>query len=62
MYLFQIWFSLSAPAAEDAIYDSYAMRKFTDIDFVTERYIENRKSSVRCRVEYAFRSIKCQFS
>ncbi|MDY4230732.1 MAG: transposase, partial [Candidatus Faecousia sp.] len=26
-----------------------------------ERYIENRKSSVRCKVEYAFRIIKCQF-
>ena len=26
-----------------------------------ERYIENRKSSVRCKVEHAFRIIKCQF-
>ena len=26
-----------------------------------ERYIENRKSSVCCKVEYAFRIIKCQF-
>ena len=26
-----------------------------------ERYIENRKSSVRCKVEYTFRIIKCQF-
>ena len=26
-----------------------------------ERYIENRRSSVRCKVEYAFRIIKCQF-
>ena len=25
------------------------------------RYIENRKSSVRCKVEHAFRIIKCQF-
>ena len=25
-----------------------------------ERYIENRKSSVRCKVEHAFRIIKCQ--
>ena len=36
MYLLQIWFNLSDPASEDAIYDSYAMRKFTGIDFMTE--------------------------
>ncbi len=36
MYLLQIWFNLSAPAAEDAIYDSYAMRKSAGIDFMTE--------------------------
>ncbi|OUM19607.1 transposase [Butyricicoccus porcorum] len=90
MYLLQIWFNLSDPATEDAIYDSYAMRKFTGIDFMTEavpdetmlckfrhlleenglnklffdainRVIENRKSSVRCKVEHVFRIIKCQF-
>lgn len=37
MYLLQIWFHLSDPATEDAIYDSYAMRKFTGINFLTER-------------------------
>lgn len=36
MYLLQIWFSLFDPATEDAIYDSYAMRKFTGIDFMTK--------------------------
>jgi len=36
MYLLQIWFNLSDPATEDAIYNSYAMRKFTGIDFMTE--------------------------
>ena len=36
MYLLQIWFNLSDPATEDAVYDSYAMRKFTGIDFKTE--------------------------
>ena len=36
MYLLQIWFNLWDPAAEDAIYGSYAMRKFTGIDFVKE--------------------------
>lgn len=37
MYLLQIWFHLSDPGTEDAIYDSYAMRKFTGINFMTER-------------------------
>ena len=36
MYLLQIWFNLSDPATEDAIYDSYAMRRFTGIDFLKE--------------------------
>ena len=36
MYLLQIWFNLSDPATEDAIYDSYAMRKFTGIDFMKD--------------------------
>ena len=36
MYLLQIWFHLSDPGTEDAIYDSYAMRKFTGINFMTE--------------------------
>ena len=35
MYLLQIWFDLSDPGTEDAIYDSYAMRKFTGIDFLS---------------------------
>lgn len=29
--------------------------------FDWERYIERRKSSVRCKVEHVFRIIKCQF-
>ena len=109
MYLLQIWFKLSDPATEDAIYDSYAMGKFTGIDFMAEAVPdettlcnfchlleanglnklffdafnrclvqtghmikggtiadatiihENRKSSVHCKVEHAFRIIKCQF-
>lgn len=36
MYLLQIWFNLSDEGVEDAIYDSYAMRKFVGIDFMTE--------------------------
>ncbi len=33
MYLLQCWFSLSDEGVEDAIYDSYAMRKFMGINF-----------------------------
>ena len=33
MYLLQCWFSLSDESVEDAIYDSYAMRKFMGINF-----------------------------
>jgi IS5 family transposase len=33
MYLIQNWFSLSDPATEQEIYDSYAMRTFTRINF-----------------------------
>lgn len=36
MYLLQIWFNLSDPTTEDAVYGSYAMRKFTGIDFLKE--------------------------
>ena len=37
MYLLQIWFTLSDEGVEDAIYDSYAMRKFMGIDFMQEQ-------------------------
>jgi IS5 family transposase len=37
MYLLQSWFNLSDEAAEDSIYDSYAMRKFMKIDFCSEQ-------------------------
>jgi transposase, IS5 family len=36
MYLLQLWFSLSDEGIEDAIYDSYCMRKFMGIDFISE--------------------------
>lgn len=36
MYLLQTWYNLSDEAVEDAIYDSYAMRKFMHLDFLTE--------------------------
>lgn len=37
MYLLQIWFNLSDEGTEDAIYDSYALRKFSHIDFFSEQ-------------------------
>lgn len=37
MYLLQVWFSLSDEGVEDAIYDSYAMRKFMGINFMEEQ-------------------------
>lgn len=33
MYLLQCWFNLSDEGVEDAIYDSYAMRKFMGLNF-----------------------------
>ena len=36
MYLLQIWFNLSDAGVEDIIYDSYCMRKFMGIDFISE--------------------------
>ena len=36
MYLLQSWFNLSDEGVEDAIYDSFAMRKFMRIDFIKE--------------------------
>ena len=37
MYLLQVWFSLSDEGVEDAIYDSYAMRRFLGLDFAIEQ-------------------------
>ena len=37
MYLLQVWFSLSDEGVEDAIYDSYAMRRFMKLDFALEQ-------------------------
>src|SRR6185437_7354495 len=37
MYLLQVWFSLSDEGVEDAIYDSYAMRRFMGLDFALEQ-------------------------
>lgn len=37
MYLLQVWFNLSDEGVEDAIYDSYAFRKFMGVDFAEEQ-------------------------
>jgi IS5 family transposase len=37
MYLLQAWFSLSDEGVEDAVYDSYAMRRFMGLDFAVEQ-------------------------
>ena len=37
MYLLQMWFSLSDEGVEDAIYDSYAMRRCMGLDFSVEQ-------------------------
>src|SRR5205823_6901312 len=36
IYFLQQWFNLSDPAAEEALYDSLAMRRFVDIDLGRE--------------------------
>ncbi len=37
VYLLQVWFSLSDEGVEDAVYDSYAMRRFMGLDFAVEQ-------------------------
>lgn len=37
MYLLQIWFNLSDEGVEDAIYDSYAFRKFMGVNFTEKQ-------------------------
>lgn len=37
MYLMQTWFNLSDEGIEDAVYDSYAMRKFLGITFIDKQ-------------------------
>ncbi len=37
MYLIQEWYHLSAAGTEDAIYDSYSLRSFMNLDFLNEQ-------------------------
>ena len=45
VYLMQQWFNLSDPAAEEALYDSAAMRAFVGIDLGREAAFESRRSA-----------------
>ena len=40
MYLLATWFNLLYEAIEDAIYDSFAMRKFMGLDFTMESLLD----------------------
>ena len=44
MYLLRVWFSLSDEVV-DAIYDSYAMRKFMGLDFAVEQMLERHHAA-----------------
>ena len=41
MYLLQVWFNLSNDGTEDAIYDSYTLRKFVGVNFMEEDALDN---------------------
>jgi IS5 family transposase len=49
MYLLQNWFSLSDEGVEDAIYDSYAFRKFMGIDFMREEQVPDATTLCKFR-------------
>ena len=48
MFLLQRWYSLSDEAVEDAIYDSYAMRKFMHLNFM-EDSVPDATTLCKCR-------------
>jgi IS5 family transposase len=45
IYFLQVWFNLSDPGVEDALYDSAAMRGFVDIDLGREPARTRRRSA-----------------
>lgn len=49
MYLLQSWFNLSDEGVEDAIYDSYAMRKFMGIDFISNEQVPDATTLCKFR-------------
>jgi IS5 family transposase len=49
MYLLQNWFNLSDEGVEDAIYDSYAFRKFMGINFLNEEQVPDAATLCKFR-------------
>lgn len=49
MYLLANWFNLSDEAVEDAIYDSYAFRKFMGVDFLDEEQVPDATTLCKFR-------------
>jgi IS5 family transposase len=49
MYLLANWFSLSDEGIEDAIYDSYAFRKFMRVDFLGEEQVPDATTLCKFR-------------
>ena len=51
IYLMQAWFNLSDEGIEDAIYDSYSMKKFLGIDF-RKQQVPNATTLLRFRISW----------
>jgi len=49
MYLLQNWFNLSDEGVEDAIYDSYAFRKFMKVDFMSKEQVPDATTLCKFR-------------
>jgi len=49
MYLLANWFNLSDEGVEDAIYDSYALRKFMQVDFIGEDQVPDATTLCKFR-------------
>ena len=49
MYLLQNWFNLSDEGVEDAIYDSYAFRKFMKVDFIDSEQVPDATTLCKFR-------------
>ncbi len=49
MYLIRTWFGLSDTAAEEAIYDSYAMKSFLNLDFSSTEQVPDATTLCKFR-------------
>ena len=49
MYLIREWFGLSDTAAEEAIYDSYAMKSFLNLDFSSNEQVPDATTLCKFR-------------